>query len=162
ASVVDGLLDRLRDTKNSVRRREYADVLTRVYKKSGPWKYWGYRPAPRPANTVAWERTDAIEHALDRVLGDSDRSVRLAILQRMQREKIPTRLATLKHWLDDETDTARMIALLGALRSHPFADCRDSLRNKLSGASGDIRAAVVEMFTDNREPVGNALPKLLD
>jgi putative membrane-bound dehydrogenase-like protein len=161
-SVVDGLLDRLRDEKNLVRRRDYADVLTRVYKKPGPWKYWGYRPAPRPANTVAWERTDAIEKALDRVLADSDRTVRLAILQRMQREKIPTRLATLKQWLDDEIDAPRVTALLAALRTHPLADCRDSLRGKLSAASGEIRAAVLEMFTDNREPVGDALPKLLD
>ncbi|HMF29564.1 MAG TPA: HEAT repeat domain-containing protein, partial [Candidatus Cybelea sp.] len=62
----------------------------------------------------------------------------------------------------DETDAPRVTALLAAMRAHPFADCRDSLRNKLSAASGEIRAAVVEMFTDNREPVGHALLKLLD
>ena len=36
----------------------------------GPWTYWGFRPPPRPANTVAWERTEAIEQALDRALAD--------------------------------------------------------------------------------------------
>ncbi len=43
--VVDGLLERLRSEKNPARRREYADALTRVCKKPGPWVYWGYRPA---------------------------------------------------------------------------------------------------------------------
>ena len=61
------------------RRREYADALTRVCKKpAAPWVYWGFRPPPRPAHNVAWERTEAIERALDRVLADADRAVRLA------------------------------------------------------------------------------------
>src|SRR5262249_23347500 len=74
--VVDGLIERLRTEPAAARRREYADALTRVYKKPGPWVYWDYRPPPRPANTVAWERTQAIAEALDRVLADPDRAVR--------------------------------------------------------------------------------------
>src|SRR5262249_10816439 len=89
--VVDGLIERLRSENSAARRREYADALPRVYKKPGPWIYWGYRPPPRPANTVAWERTEAITQALDRTLADPDRAVRLAMLRRMQREKVPAR-----------------------------------------------------------------------
>ncbi len=66
--LVDGLIARLGTERSPARRRQYADALARVYKKPGPWVYWGYRPAPRPANTVAWERTEAIEAALDRAL----------------------------------------------------------------------------------------------
>src|SRR5207253_1489248 len=80
------------------RRREYAEALTRVYRKPGPWVYWGYRPPPRPANTVPWERTEAIAQSLDRVLADRDPAVRLAVLRRMQREKVPICLTTLGHW----------------------------------------------------------------
>src|SRR5262249_7759849 len=57
---VDGLIERLHGETNTGRRREYADALARVCRKPGPWVYWGYRPAPRPANTMSWERTDAI------------------------------------------------------------------------------------------------------
>src|SRR5262249_54908058 len=52
--VVDGLIERVRTEKDAIRRREYSLALARVYKKPGPWVYWGYRPGPRPANTVAW------------------------------------------------------------------------------------------------------------
>src|SRR5262249_17875181 len=75
--VVDGLIDRLRAERQPARRREYADALTRVYQKPGAHPYWGYRPAPRPANTIPWERTPAIADALDRVLADPEGAVRL-------------------------------------------------------------------------------------
>ena len=81
-TVVDGLLRRLQGEADPVRRRQYADALTRVYRKPGPWTYWGFRPPPRPPNTVAWERTEAIEQALDRALNDPDRAVRLAVLKK--------------------------------------------------------------------------------
>ena len=54
-SVVDGLIDRLNKEKEASRRREYAEALARVYKKPGAWKYWGYRPGPRPVNSEPWE-----------------------------------------------------------------------------------------------------------
>src|SRR5262249_20760292 len=78
--VVDGLIYRLGNDPDPVRRRELADALTRVYKKPGPWVYWGYRPPPRPPNTLAWEQTEAIADALDHVLADPDRAVRFAVL----------------------------------------------------------------------------------
>ena len=87
--VVDGLLERLRTEKDGARRLEYAAALTRVCNKPGAWVYWGFRPAPRPANTVAWERTEAIADALNGMLADPDRAIRLAILRRLQREKVP-------------------------------------------------------------------------
>ena len=52
--MVDGLIARLGTERDPDRLRQYADALTRVYEKPGPWVYWGYRPAPRPANTVDW------------------------------------------------------------------------------------------------------------
>jgi hypothetical protein len=42
------------------RRLEYAEALTRIQKRPGPWVYWGFRPGPRPPNTVVWEKSDAI------------------------------------------------------------------------------------------------------
>lgn len=51
----------------------------------------------RPANTVDWEKTDLIEQTLNRLLADPDQAVRLEVLQRMQREKIPTKLTRFRH-----------------------------------------------------------------
>jgi putative heme-binding domain-containing protein len=125
--LVDGLIARLRTDTDAGRRREYADLLTRVYKKPGPWVYWGYRPPPRPANTVAWERTGAIGEALDRVLADSDRSLRLATLQRMQKEKIPARVSTLEQWLRTERQAERVATILAALHDRPATEARGLL-----------------------------------
>lgn len=127
AKVVDGLIERLGSETDAVRRREYADLLTRVYKKPGPWVYWGYSPRSRPANTVAWERTDAIAAALDRVLADADRAVRLAVLKRMQREKVPVGLAALGRWLVEERDAERVAGLLASLRDQPAGETRKYL-----------------------------------
>ncbi len=116
--VVDGLIARLGTEPSPDRRRHYAGALARVYKKPGPWVYWGYRPAPRPANTVAWERTEAIGEALDRALFDPDPAVRLAVLRRMQREKIATRLATLDRWLKAESRPDVVATILESVRDH--------------------------------------------
>src|SRR5262249_23644285 len=97
------------------RRRAYADALSRVHRKPGPWVYLGYRPPPRPANTVDWERTEAIAQALDRVLADPDRELRLAMLRRMQREKILVRLAT------------RVCGRYPGLAARPAGDCHSWL-----------------------------------
>jgi putative heme-binding domain-containing protein len=125
--LVDGLIARLRTDADAGRRREYAELLTRVYRKPGPWVYWGYRPPPRPSNTVAWERTEAIGAALDQVLADPDRSLRLAVLQRVQKEKIPARLTTLERWLHEERQADRVAALLAVLRDRPAAETRGLL-----------------------------------
>jgi putative membrane-bound dehydrogenase-like protein len=125
--VVDGLIERLGTEQNAARRREYADTLARVYRQPGPWKYWGYRPPPRPANTVAWERTDAIAQALDRALADGDPTVRVTTLTHMQREKVPIRVATLAKWLANEHQADRVAAVLAALREQPRAETRKLL-----------------------------------
>jgi putative membrane-bound dehydrogenase-like protein len=131
STVVDGVIERLRKETDPVRRRELADVLTRVYKKPGPWVYWGYRPPPRSPNSLAWERTDAIANALDHVLTDPDRAVRFAVLRRMQREKIPTRPETLGQWLLDEHQAGHVAAILESLRGQPAARVRSYLQSIL-------------------------------
>ncbi|HKI37294.1 MAG TPA: PVC-type heme-binding CxxCH protein [Gemmataceae bacterium] len=142
--VVDGLIDRLGGERDPVRRRQYADFLTRVYKRPGPWVYWGYRPAPRPANTVTWDHTEAIGRALDMVLGDPDPAVRLSVLRRMRREKVPAGLAELGRWLREEEDAERLGVILDALRDHPAAATREALEaavgDRKKPASGRLAA----------------------
>lgn len=127
ASLVDGLIARLRSEPQPSRRLAYADLLTRVARKPGPWTYWGYRPPPRPPHTVPWERTEAIAQALDRVLADDERSVRVAVLRRMQRENIPAAPATLGRWLADERQPEHVSAILAALRGQPAEQVRELL-----------------------------------
>src|SRR5262249_15854150 len=125
--LVDGLLQRLTAETAPARRRQYADALARVWRKPGPWAYWGFRPAPRPANSVAWARTDAIRQALEGVLADPDRATRLAVLRRMRRERIPVPLASVAPWLRDERQEECVGALLEALREQPAAQARSPL-----------------------------------
>jgi putative heme-binding domain-containing protein len=127
AEIVNGLVERLQRDPSAARRGQYAELLARVHRKSGPWVYWGYRPGPRPANTVDWERTGAIEAALDGALGDRDAEVRALALRSMQREQVPTRQASLSAWLQSERDTDRVAVLLEALRAHEFAVIRGDL-----------------------------------
>jgi putative heme-binding domain-containing protein len=137
-ALVDGLIDRLRSEPEAARRRELADLLTRVYKKPGPWTYWGYRPPPRPPNTVAWECSGAIEQALNRVLADPDRTVRLAVLRRMQREKIPAGIDLLGRWLRDECEAERVGAILDSLREHPAGATRELLEAVAAGTAYSV------------------------
>ncbi|MBI3465224.1 MAG: HEAT repeat domain-containing protein, partial [Planctomycetes bacterium] len=132
--VVDGLISRLADNE-AVRRREYADALTRVHKQPGPWTYWGYRPPPRPVNTVAWERTTAIQEALNGMLADPDRAVRLAVLRRMQREKIPVELVTLGRWLTTERSPEHVAAILDSLPDHALDERRPLLERVILDAA---------------------------
>jgi putative membrane-bound dehydrogenase-like protein len=135
--LVDGLIERLADQKTDPERRgEYALALTRVHKKPGPWTYWGYRPAPRPPNSVAWERTGTIEDALDRYLADRavadpnsrcDGTMRLAVLRSIQREKVPTRLATLGPWLAGEHSAETAASILELLKEHSALEHRGLL-----------------------------------
>jgi quinoprotein glucose dehydrogenase len=118
AQVADGLIARLAETDAS-RRTENADALARIHRRPGPWEYWGYRPPPRPANTVAWERSAQIETALDGVLSNSDQAVKLSVLQRMEREKVPVRLETLAAWLTTERAEAAVAAIFKALPKEP-------------------------------------------
>src|SRR2546423_524109 len=88
-ALVEGLIERWKKEPEAARRREYADLLTRVCKKPGPWTYWGFRPPPRPANTVTWERIEAIAQVLDRALAGADRAGRLDLLRRKLRGQVP-------------------------------------------------------------------------
>lgn len=121
-TVVDALIARLASEPDAARRREYAGSLTRVYKKPGPWVYWGYRPAPKPPNPETWERTAAIEQALDRSLDDPDPDTRVVVLARMKSEKVPVRLTSLSRWLNDEYEPGRAAAILAALGERPPAE----------------------------------------
>jgi putative membrane-bound dehydrogenase-like protein len=130
ASLVDSLIDRLRRETDATRRREYADALTRVCKKpASPWTYWGFRPPPRPANTVAWERTEAIEQALRQALADPDKTVRRDVLRRMVREKIPAPMPVLGRWLEEERQPDSVAAILAALGERPAAESRPHLES---------------------------------
>jgi putative membrane-bound dehydrogenase-like protein len=113
--VVEGLIGLL----DSPYRREILDLLSRVHRKPGPWTYWGFRPGPRPANTEGWQMTGVIGLALDRALADPDRSLRMFVLKRMQREKIPADLGPLVRWLKEERDGERVAAILASLRPGP-------------------------------------------
>ncbi len=125
--AVDGLMRRLGTTHDPKRRREYAELLCRVHRKPGPWVYWGFRPAPRPPATESWERSAAIETALDRTLADADREVRLAMLQRMQRERVPVRSKTLVGWLRVEAKSESVAAILFSLHEAPPEAVRDAV-----------------------------------
>jgi putative membrane-bound dehydrogenase-like protein len=137
--VVDGVLKRLDAEKDSKRRQEYADLLSRVYKKPGEWVYWGYRPPPRPANTEKWEKTESIEKALNGLLGDGDGNSRLFVLKRMQREKIAVRHEPLVKWLKAETKTEPLLTIIDALREHPA----DLIREPLEKAVEDKKKPTI-------------------
>jgi putative membrane-bound dehydrogenase-like protein len=127
AAAVDGLVRRLEASPEPKRRREYAGLLARVHREPGPWTYWGFRPGPRPPNTEVWERSLAIEAALDRTLADPDRGVRLAVLQRMEREQIPVRSETLTRWLRGEKESEGVAAILAVLKGAPRETVRDAV-----------------------------------
>lgn len=117
--VVDGLVERMAKEMKGARLLEYADALARVHKKAGPRPYWGFRPAPRPANEVTWERTAVIDEALDRALSSDQREVRLGVLRAMLREKVPARTATLGGLLRGEHEPTSVGLVLAALRASP-------------------------------------------
>ena len=146
--LVDGLVQRLSSASGNS-RAEIADILARVYKKPAPWKYWGYRPSPRSANTVSWERSQAIEQALDGVLRNADYEIKTATLQRMLREEVPVRLTTIAAWLADDRDVQRVAALLTALESQSGTDARPLLAGVIRAIdhSEANRMKALEQFT---------------
>ncbi len=58
------------------------------------------------------------------MLADPDRGVRLAVLRRVQREKIPVRLATLTRWLEDESQPERVAGILVSLGEQSATEAR--------------------------------------
>ncbi len=147
--------------KDGVRSREYADCLARVYKKPGPWVYWDYRPKPRPANQVAWERTEAIAVALNQMLSHSDPELRLAVLKQMQREQVPASLKALGQWLKEESDPGRVAALLDFLRDQPAADVQQYLepviRSPLQSTTNRLTALALFVRGIDKEHAGSLL-----
>jgi putative heme-binding domain-containing protein len=151
--VVDGVIERLRSERDPAWRRQYAEVLARVYKRPGPWVYWGYRPPPRPANTVAWVRTEAIADALDGELSDSDRASRLAVLRRMQREKVPAQAGTLGRWLREEDDANTIVAIVESSREHPAEATRELLHAVIKERKKPVagRVAALKLLAATRD-----------
>src|SRR5262249_31053389 len=162
SQVVDGVIARLSREPDTDRRRQYADALARVHKKPGPWAYWGCRPAPRPASRIVWERTEAIAAMLDRALADPDHTVRSAVLRRMLREKVTTRLTTLRRWLDDRPGPESVAAILEALRDHDAEERRDPLATIVADGSHTPanRLAALALWPGEDEGKGQA--RLLD
>ena len=110
--------------------RSFANMATAwraVYKKPGPWAYWDYRPKPRPANQVAWARTEAIAVALNRMLSHSNPELRLEVLKQMRREQVPASLKAMGRWLKEEGDPGRVAALLDFLGDQPGTDVQQYL-----------------------------------
>ena len=155
--IVDGLLQRMTSVSSSQRKAAYADTLARVWKRPGPWVYWGYRPPPRPANTVAWSRTAAIESALDRILGESTTAVRTATLQAMVREAIPARPQTLSAWLKKERDEKAVAGILTAL-----ATLQGDVRDMLAAIVQDPQHATANRHTALAMFVARTPPKETD
>jgi len=130
-TVVDGLIARLKNEADPRRRGEYVDMLSRVYKKPAAWTYWGFRPAPRPANPVSWERTPAIQQALSQALVDADPDVRMLALKQMRREHVPVLLESLAAWLSTEKETQRVAMLLESLSDFTPLEVRPLLEGVL-------------------------------
>ena len=155
--VVDGLIARLETETRPTRRRDYAVALARVYKKPGPWKYWGFRPGPRPANTVSWERTAAIERALDRSFGGGDAESRAATLRQMQREKAPVRTESLVAWLRTERDAGAVSAILESLQGEVREVLEEVVREKTHASSSRLAALELLVKGLNRKTEGRVL-----
>jgi len=163
--VVDGLLRRLETSPDPRRRLEYVGLLARVWRKPGPWVYWGFRPGPRPPNSVAWERTSAIETAFDRVLLDPDHGVRAGALALAQREEMPLRLGTLLPWLRRERDTNVVAALLKPLQQTTSEAARETLlelvRDRAHAVPNRLAALDLILRASDRTGTSGALLELL-
>ena len=115
--IADQLIKHLERSDNPRHRMHYAEALARIVRKEPPWTYWGYRPAPRPAATVDWEKTPAIVAALNRTLEDRDFDVRDIALSSMMREGVTPEFTRLSNWLKADTSISRVAGILTALRS---------------------------------------------
>lgn len=152
--VVDGLVRRVKQETSNDRRGEYCDLLARVYKRPAEWTYWGFRPAPRPANPAAWERTPQIEQSLNQAIQDSDSAVRARVVRRMLREEVPVSLPSLTQWLNTEFGSDGVAAILDALTKRPVAEVRGLLEKILTGEMHAIpnRLRALARFTGELDP----------
>jgi putative heme-binding domain-containing protein len=151
--VVDGLVARMLQESDRNRIGEYADCLARVEKKPAAWTYWGYRPPPRPANSVPWERTAAIHSALNGMLSHSDFAVRQAVLRSMQREKTPASVEALRKWLSQERDAERVAAILDAVREHKGPGLHQELESLIRSTGHTLanRLVALTLWVDGYE-----------
>ena len=156
---MDGLIERLRTAEDPRRREEYVGLLSRVHRRPGPWVYWGFRPGSRPVNSEPWERTEAIESALDRALLDPAPAVRRAALRLAERERIPARPATLVRWLGEETAPESVAALLAALREAPAEVTREALAEVVRAPARGVenRLTALEILSRGLEPSNESL-----
>ncbi|MBP87975.1 MAG: hypothetical protein CMJ64_14830 [Planctomycetaceae bacterium] len=126
--VATQFIERLATSDNPEHRREYTDALARVVRKEKPWTYWGFRPAPRSAAPIDWEKTTEIVAALNATSADESHEVRAFALQRMQREGVTPELTRLGAWLRDETNEGRVTRILAALKSADASKTQPILR----------------------------------
>ena len=149
--LADDLISRLEQDEEPERRREYADSLTRIVRKLEPWTYWGFRPDPRPAARVDWEKTAAITSALNLLLSDADLDTRAFVLNRMLRENVEPEFTRLANWLRSDADEQRVGAILDSLRLHDTPRTRlllteTTLRKELSVSA---RLKALSMLLDH-------------
>jgi putative membrane-bound dehydrogenase-like protein len=143
--IVDGLVSLLKNESRPVHRAEYFDLLTRVYKKPAEWTYWGFRPAPRPANTVAWDRTSIIEQSLEQALTDKDDKVRIGTARRMLREDIPISNMSLQKWLKNESNQEGVTVIVEAASKRPIAESREIFETIVRGDSHSNQNRIVAL-----------------
>ena len=157
--LADQLIERLKQDKNPIHRREYADALTRIVRKPEPWTYWGFRPAPRPPATVDWERTEPVENALNATLLDPDFDVRAFVLARMIREGVEPEFPFLADWLSKDTSDQRVNAILDAMKARETGVIRPTLsrtvlRKELSDSSRLVALSMlIDALADDAQPL---------
>jgi putative heme-binding domain-containing protein len=149
AGIADGLIDRLESDPVPEHRIEYVDLLSRIARLPGPWTYWGFRPGPRPANAADWERTDAIQTALNAELRDPDHGVRAFTVQRLLREKLPLSVDALAAWLNEESNPEHVGVILSAAQTLPHPEAAPLLETTLRNRShaADNRLHALELLT---------------
>jgi putative membrane-bound dehydrogenase-like protein len=155
--VAAGLIHRLGKEGDATRRVEYVDALARIQKKPAAWVYWGFRPGPRPANTVAWEPSDAIAAALNGALADPDPRVRAEALQSMRREKIPAQTAYLARWLREERSADRVASILETLGEAPGEETFAAAAEVVASTEYDTASRVAAVGLVARAPSARLL-----
>ncbi|HUE71215.1 MAG TPA: PVC-type heme-binding CxxCH protein [Pirellulaceae bacterium] len=158
SEIAAGLIERL-DGRDVQRRLESADALARIWKRPGPWAYWGYRPSPRAANSVTWDQTEMIDAALNRLLENSDNNARLAVLRQLQREQVPPRLETLATWGKEERSAEAVSAILASLAAHPVQERRAVagriVRDRLQSADNRLWALALVAGDEDEIPAAD-------
>jgi putative membrane-bound dehydrogenase-like protein len=144
AEVVRGLLDRLAVDNGSQQAAEFGVLLTRVWQKPSTWVYWGYRPAPRPPNSNAWEQSKPIAAAIERAILKIDDAELVTLLDQVERERLPLGLNALLRRLQTATTDAASARLLVQISRHEVAlsaaALTDYVRDQRRGRSGRVRS----------------------